>query len=133
MNQFTTASAQPLISTKKPSTTNYARLVITLLLTTALIAAGVYYFANPSNESPQSIIGHHEFVAEEVADADADLESDKKGKMACETGGCSGEICAVDASKMMTTCDFKCEYGCLKYQKCQYSKKKNECAFKTMG
>eukprot|EP01084_Bolivina_argentea_P197613 338614_1 len=48
----------------------------------------------------------------------------------CEIGGCSGHICDVDASKMITTCEYKCEYGCLKYQKCTHTKK-GGCKWKT--
>jgi len=36
----------------------------------------------------------------------------------CEIGGCSSQICAPKASEMMTSCDFKCEYTCLKFQEC---------------
>eukprot|EP00484_Ammonia_sp_Unknown_P028559 CAMPEP_0197036024 /NCGR_PEP_ID=MMETSP1384-20130603/13649_1 /TAXON_ID=29189 /ORGANISM="Ammonia sp." /LENGTH=728 /DNA_ID=CAMNT_0042466151 /DNA_START=60 /DNA_END=2246 /DNA_ORIENTATION=+ len=36
----------------------------------------------------------------------------------CEVGGCSGQICAMDASQMASTCDYRCEYGCLQYQTC---------------
>ena len=39
---------------------------------------------------------------------------------ACVTAGCSGQLC-VDASKsgMVTTCEYKAEYACLKYSKCE--------------
>eukprot|EP01084_Bolivina_argentea_P239521 402573_1 len=37
----------------------------------------------------------------------------------CETGGCSGEICAENGKNIMTTCEWECEYGCRKlYKQC---------------
>jgi len=36
----------------------------------------------------------------------------------CEVGGCSGQICAVGGSKMVSTCEWRCEYGCNRYRIC---------------
>ncbi|MEM7813884.1 MAG: eight-cysteine-cluster domain-containing protein [Candidatus Aenigmatarchaeota archaeon] len=38
----------------------------------------------------------------------------------CSTGGCSGQICATaaEAPKIMTTCEWREEYGCLRLTTC---------------
>jgi len=37
----------------------------------------------------------------------------------CETGGCSNQLCGgPGTSGAITTCEFRCEYGCLRYQTC---------------
>eukprot|EP01083_Nonionella_stella_P173449 598336_1 len=38
--------------------------------------------------------------------------------MLCEVGGCSSEICAVDASGISSVCWYLCEFSCLQYQTC---------------
>jgi eight-cysteine-cluster-containing protein len=38
---------------------------------------------------------------------------------ACITTGCSGIVCAEPGKEVMTTCEYKAEYGCYKTAKCE--------------
>jgi hypothetical protein len=38
---------------------------------------------------------------------------------ACEKGGCSGTVCAEHGDEVVTTCEYKPEYGCYKAAICE--------------
>lgn len=49
--------------------------------------------------------------------------SEKIAGEGCIIDGCSGQICRDESSEgMTTTCEYKAEYGCFKYSKCEQQK-----------
>jgi eight-cysteine-cluster-containing protein len=55
-----------------------------------------------------------EVPTEQPSDAECEIDSD------CATGGCSGQVCLPKdkAQDLITTCEYKPEYDCLKLTSC---------------
>lgn len=79
-----------------------------LVIVAALVAAALIAGCTPQAEPPKPPAQPHENATECASDVD------------CGVGGCSGQVCAPasKAAGIITTCEYREEYGCVKLTSC---------------
>lgn len=92
--------------------------VLTILIVLTLIAVSGYIGYLIGSRGTQTVVV--DTITPSISQMPSSPDS-KPSTGACATGGCSGEICAEasEVASIVTTCEFKDEYACFQYTKCE--------------